>query len=448
MRRALAPSVLALVVLSILWSCSKKSDPPPTAPTQGPICNLSATALSFGTLTVGTSVDRSFTLTNAGGGTLGGTVTETSDDFAIIGSATYSLSAGQVATFTVRFSPVSAGAKTCSLATSATTCGPVVASGTGQVGIPVCDVSPTTLDFGAVNYGSSTNRVITVRNTGGGTLTGSISGMTTDYSIVDAPTFSLGPGAVQSFFVEFRPSTGGVQVCSLRVSPAGCAPVACSGFGLLPLSGSCAVRVTSGDTLDFGDVSLGQTAERFVTVRNTSSSYQSSGGGSDVCPDFESNFATNFLPGGSGARSVRFTPAREGIQYCAVAIACGMTGSGTNPGVGDYLICRGVGIGGSPSCQVSASVINFQQVAVGQTKDLTVQVTNTGSGVLAGTAGPSPCTVFSFVGPTSYSLGAGQSAILTVRFTPADVGHTISCPLVPIGTGCATLTLVGEAIAP
>jgi hypothetical protein len=203
---------------------------------------------------------------------------------------------------------------------------------------------------------------------------------------------------------------------------------------VLPVYGDCAVRVTS--------------VERLVTIRNTSSSFSSLGSAFSYCSDFVSGFSLDLPPGGSGSRAVRFTPTRLGVQYCAVGLSCRMNGAGTNPGVQDYFICRGVGVGGTPLCQVSTVVLTFGQVPVGQTKDLTFTVTNTGSGTLSGTAGPSPCPPeFSFVGPVTYSLAPGERATLTVRYTPQAVGHTTSCPLVPAGPGCATLTLIGEAVA-
>jgi hypothetical protein len=85
---------------------------------------------------------------------------------------------------------------------------------------------------------------------------------------------------------------------------------------------------------------------------------------------------------------------------------------------------------------------------VGQTKDLTIQITNAGTGILSGTAGPSHCDVFSFVGSASYSLGAGQTATLTVRYTPSEIGHATTCSLVPMGLGCDEVTFVGEAVGP
>ena len=53
-----------------------------------------------------------------------------------------------------------------------------------------------------------------------------------------------------------------------------------------------------------------------------------------------------------------------------------------------------------------------------------------------------------FVGPVTYSLRAGETATVTVRYIPTTVGHTTICPLVPTGAGCSSLTLIGEAVAP
>lgn len=452
--RLLGASVL-LVIGVVSLNCSKKSTPPTAPAPPNPTCSLSATTLTFGTVTVGSSADRTFTLTNTGGGTLSGTVTESSSEFAIIGSATYSLGAGQVFTATLRFSPTSPGAKAVTVATGSTLCGSVTATGTGQSATPICFVSPTSINFGYVDYGNSPAGIpsyVTIRNDGGGTLSGSISEFSTDFSIKDvngvsSPSFSLGPNQQATLIAGFTPTSGGTMACTLRVDPPSCSPVVLSGFGLLPVStGSCSggITVSSGDTLDFGEVSLGQTLERYVTIENNSTNTASNGSAYELCPEFEANFATNLLAGTSAQRPIRFTPTREGVQYCAVPFVCNLP----SPRVQFYLICRGVGVGGNPACQVSASTIDFQQVPVGQTKDLTFQITNTGTGILAGTAGPSPCTEFTFVGPVNYTLRAGETATITVRYTPITIGHTTSCPLVPTGAGCAPLTLFGEAVAP
>lgn len=456
MRGVRVAAISVLLGLSALsLSCSKKSTPPTAPPPPNPSCSLNTTTLAFGTVTIGSSADRTFTLTNTGGGTLSGTVSETTAEFAIIGTATYSLGAGQSQTFTLRVSPTSAGAKTCTVGTGSTLCGSVTATATGQSAAPLCYVSPTSINFGAVDYGSSPVGIspfITIRNDGGGTLSGSISQFSTDFSIKDingvsSPTFSLGPNQQASFVAGFTPTSGGAEACTLHIDPPSCTPVILSGYGNLPVSSAqcySGITVTSGDTLDFGEVSIGQTLERYVTIENRSTTSASNGSAYELCPDFEANFATNLLAGTSAQRPIRFTPTREGTQYCAVPFVCNLP----QTSVRSYVICRGVGVGGSPTCQVSTSTLDFLQVPVGQTKDLTFQIRNTGTGTLSGTAGPSTCGEFSFVGPVNYSLRAGETATITVRYTPTTIGHTTSCPLVPTGAGCAPLTLIGEAVAP
>ncbi len=73
---------------------------------------------------------------------------------------------------------------------------------------PALGVTPVTQDFGAVTVGSSVNRSFTVQNTGGGTLTGSVS-TSAPYSVVSGGSFSLAPGASQSVVVRFTPSAPG-----------------------------------------------------------------------------------------------------------------------------------------------------------------------------------------------------------------------------------------------
>jgi hypothetical protein len=347
----------------------------------------------------------------------------------------------------VRFSPTSDGAKACTLATGSTLCGTVVASGTGQSATPVCLVQTTSLDFGTLDYGSTAVHRLAIQNAGGGTLDGSIAGASVDFTVLDPLTFSLGAGQWANIAVQFSPSSGGAQVCTLTVDPPGCASISCRGYGNLSTYNHCSVRVTSAP-VDFGEVSIGFTSERTFTLKNFDNTYIARGGVLDQCPEFEAVGTYDLSPAGTYTGHVSFTPTRPGPQECAIPVSCWMDGSGTNPGVQDYVVCRGVGVGGSPQCQLSTTTLDFGRVPVGQTKELTIQITNVGTGVLSGTAGPSHCDVFSFVGPTSYSLGASQTATLTVRYTPSQVGHTTTCSLVPMGLGCDPVTFVGEAVGP
>ena len=72
-----------------------------------PVISVSPSSLNFGGVNVGGSLDRTITVRNVGGGVLNGNAT-TNTPFAIVSGGSYSLSAGQSQTVTVRFSPTSA----------------------------------------------------------------------------------------------------------------------------------------------------------------------------------------------------------------------------------------------------------------------------------------------------------------------------------------------------
>jgi hypothetical protein len=75
-----------------------------------------------------------FDISNTGGGTLSGTVSEACAEYSLVGDATYSLTAGQSKTFTVRFAPTSAGVKNCTVETGNGACVDVSCTGTGEEG--------------------------------------------------------------------------------------------------------------------------------------------------------------------------------------------------------------------------------------------------------------------------------------------------------------------------
>jgi hypothetical protein len=80
-----------------------------TTPSQNPILEVTPSSLNFGNVTVGQcSTNQSFTVRNAGGGTLTGTAA-TSAPFNIVSGGSFSLGANQSAQVTVRFCPTVAG---------------------------------------------------------------------------------------------------------------------------------------------------------------------------------------------------------------------------------------------------------------------------------------------------------------------------------------------------
>ena len=81
-------------------------------------------------------------------------------------------------------------------------------------GPPVLSVTPLSQDFGAVNLGSSADRTFVVRNSGGGTLTGTVSAAP-PFSIVSGGSFSLTRGKSQTVVVRFSPTVQDVVAANV-----------------------------------------------------------------------------------------------------------------------------------------------------------------------------------------------------------------------------------------
>ncbi|VGO21307.1 hypothetical protein [Pontiella sulfatireligans] len=84
---------------------------------------------------------------------------------------------------------------------------------------PVIDVSPGSFDFGRLEAGQSSNTVFTIRNDGGGTLTGNAS-VSSPLSILSSTAFSLVHSQTQDFLVRFSAGSIGVFTNDLVFSGA------------------------------------------------------------------------------------------------------------------------------------------------------------------------------------------------------------------------------------
>jgi hypothetical protein len=109
----------------------------------GPACAVNPVQLDFSALLLGEVEDKTFEITNTGGGVLSGSVAEAVEcpDFAIVaGGGAYALGAGATRVVTVRFSPLVAGPLACTIETGSVLCADVQATGDG------CEVCPPSPD--------------------------------------------------------------------------------------------------------------------------------------------------------------------------------------------------------------------------------------------------------------------------------------------------------------
>jgi len=375
---------------------------------------------------VGSSADRSLTLINTGGGTLAGTLSESCPEFSLVGTTSYSLSAGDSASFTVRFSPGSAGAKSCAMNTGSS-CAAVSCSGTGQAAQgTACQVSPTSLDFSTIAVGETATRTFTITNAGTSTLSGTVREACADFRIRGDSTYSLAPAQSATFTVDFFPSSDGMQACSL-VTGTGCANVTCSGRATGGLSAACQVAPTS---LDFGTVPVGKGATcKEFTVTNVSTTTTISGGLSYQGVDWSCSPCTYYLnPGQSQTFTFCCEPHSVGVKEISVVIS-------ERNEFCSSVRCVGEGVEPPPECSVDVqgsrtnTILDLGTLAVGQRRDypdaVDCGIANLGGGVLSGTVSV-PCSQIGIHRPgggsLSYDLANNQSLYFGVSFAPVAPG--------------------------
>ncbi len=87
---------------------------------------------------------------------------------------------------------------------------------------PAVTLSPTTLNFGSQNVGSSATQSITVTNSGSASLavsSASVSGTNAgDFTLVNGCTASVAPGSNCSIAVTFDPSAAGARTATLSIA--------------------------------------------------------------------------------------------------------------------------------------------------------------------------------------------------------------------------------------
>ena len=171
-----------------------------------PTLSLTPTSQSFGSITSGTTADRSFTVQNSGGGTLSGSASAVAP-FSVLSGSPYSLGAGLSQTVTVRYSPVSAGTNSQNMAFTGGA--GVVATVSGvAVSLPSISITPGTQSFGSIPVGTTADHIFTVKNSGGGTLSGSASAVA-PFSVLSGSPYSLGAGLSQAVTVRYSPTAIG-----------------------------------------------------------------------------------------------------------------------------------------------------------------------------------------------------------------------------------------------
>jgi hypothetical protein len=251
-----------------------------TPPPQQGTLSVTPQSLAFGNVVVGASASQNVAVSNAS------TAPVTISNLSVSGAGfsqngatlPLTLAAGQSATIAVKFAPTAASSATGSLqiTSNATNASIAVAlTGTGTAAPPqqgTLTVSSQSLTFGSVVVGSSSSQNITVSNSSTAAVTISNLGVTGagfSRSAVTLP-LTLAVGQSAAIAVKFAPTaaggvTGSLQITSNATNAS--IAVALSGTGTAAPQGTLTVNPQS---LAFGSVLIGSSANQTVTLSNTS----------------------------------------------------------------------------------------------------------------------------------------------------------------------------------
>ncbi len=405
-------------------------------------------SLDFGTIVVGQSSEQTLTVRNTGSMDLSVTGVHASDPaFAVLGDTAFDLAPDASKELTVQFSPTSVGQQQASLTIESNDASqPTLAvplSGTA-LGVAQIAVEPASIGFGTVTLGQSSEQILTVRNAGTADL--SVTGVQSSdpaFSVSGDTAFDLAPDASKELTVQFSPASAGEQQAALTIEsndasqPTLTIPLSGTGLGVAQI----AVEPTS---IGFGTVTLGQSGEAALTVRNTGTGDLSVTGVQSSDPAFSVSDDTAFdlAPDASRELTVQFSPTSVGEQQATLTIE---SNDASQPTLAVPLSGTGLGV---PQIAVEPTSIDFGTVVLGQAAERTLTVQNAGTGDLSVTAVRTGDPAFSVIGDTAFEVAPGASQAITVRFLPTSVGQRqVNLTIESNDSGQPTVTVVLSAQA-
>jgi len=319
-----------------------------------------------------------------------------------------------------------------------------ISAGSAAAASTQLTVSPTSVNFGTVNVGSSAQQLIKITNSSQTFLAiRSVSVNGSYFSITGIATpLPMRAGASFSFTAKFTPSAAGSQTGKVAI-------VTNSGETVdVALSGNTPTNTVSvvPTSASFGNVLVGSTNSQTFTVTNHGSTTASvlsksiSGTGLSI-----SGLASG-LQIGSGQSStfnVAFKPAQTGAITGSASVdfsASGKTIALTVP-------VSGNGVAATGALQASPSALSFGDVAVGKSSSLALKVTNAGNSSVTITRSAVTGSGFSVSGLSALTLQPGQSDSVPVVFAPASTGSVSGNISISTFSATASVALSGSGIA-
>ncbi|MBN1447390.1 MAG: choice-of-anchor D domain-containing protein [Bacteroidetes bacterium] len=314
----------------------------------------------------------------------------------------------------------------------------ILADGSLAAGPPYLTFSSKTVAFGNVGVGKSSTRDITLINVGGLPVTiTSVTSSDPQFSLTPASS-TIDPGSNVTATVEFQPTSKNTFSASIIVrsnSIFGPDTVAVTGSG----TASAAIE-TDQTALNFGNVNIGETKSLVLHISNPGNDALTISSIASSNPRFTVDIASRVVePGGSFDDTVRFTPTASGPVSADLTITSNAPSSPTI-----------VSLSGTGTSVVTMTVdpadVSFGNVIVGETKDTTVTITNTGNDTLRISSFTSSDSRFAVVTQIRTIVPSG-AVTFKLRFAPDVVGplstsftiasNSVSSPdtIMAVGTG-------------
>jgi glyoxylate utilization-related uncharacterized protein len=383
----------------------------------------SPSSVSFGNVVIGNSKTVPVTVTNTGGTsvTISAAAT-TGNSFSFTGpSLPVTLNGGQSATFNAIFTPPSAGNKNGSLTITSNANNPTLTIPLQGTGVTQGQLTPNpaSLSFGNVVVGGNQSLSETLTNSGGTSVTisaASVTGTGMSLNGLGLP-LTLSAGQSTSFNVKFAPAVAGVVSGNVTITSDGANPtlnIPVSGTGVTP--GALSANPAS---LAFGNVQVGSNSSLSETLTNTGgvnvtiSQANVTGSGFSVTG---LTLPATLTPSQTLTFSVKFAPSAAGAVNGNVAIVSDAANSQLNIGLTGTGVAQG-------QLTPNPANLSFGNVQVGNSKNLTETLTNSGGSSLTISAATVTGSGMSLSGLTlPLTLNAGQTTSFTVQFAPAAGG--------------------------
>ena len=401
-------------------------------------------AVSFGSVVVGSSGSASVNLSNTGSAsvTISG-ASATGAGFTMIGSpAGQTIQPGQSISFTAQFSPTAVGSASGSISISSNASNsPMTIALAGLGTQPGLAASPTAVNFKGVVVGGSATASINLSNSGTAAVTVSqatVSGA--GFTISGSPAGqTIQPGQSVSFTAQFSPTSVGSDSGSVSIAsnaPNSPLTIALSGTGTQPQIAAIPSKAP------FGSVAVGDSNSQTITVTNGGTANLVISQGTVTGSGFHISglSAPLTIPAGSNATfNAVFTPTGAGTVTGSISLSSNAPNS-------PYVIgLSGTGVAGTQLLTFNVSSLSFGNVNEGSTSNLPATLTNTGNASVTISASNISGAGFTVSGISpGESLSPSQSLPVTVQFAPTVAGAVSgNLSLVSNATNSPAISLSG-----